>query len=199
MSLSRKLFRPKPGQVPARFAAFRLNGTINYRGDVMFLDTTAPTSQGASGVVDGLTMTDKMDFLYVKSASVATGAATSPHFAVVGAIEGRTVGDRNTTTALDDDGVVIVQVAGVHQAVWMTSTAGAADGLAFANSANTLGSAIAGVGLDVAATVANLAAGLGNSAFVVGVILEANTVTATRGTVTTANYNPIWIRCGDVI
>lgn len=198
MSMSRKLFRPKPGQNPARFAAYRLNGTVNYRGDVVFLDTTAPTSQGASGVVDGLTMTDKQDFIYVKSAQVATNA-TTPHFAVVGVIEGKTIGDRNTTTALDDDGVVIVQVAGVHTGVWMTSTAGVADGLALANSNSTLGSAIAAVGIDVAATAANLAAGLANAVQLVGVILEANTVTATRGTVTTANYNPVYIRCGDVI
>ena len=195
--MSRKLFRPKPGQTPARFQAFRLNGAVNYRGDVVFLDTTAPTSQGASGVVDGLTMTDKQDFFYVKSASVATNAA-SPQCAVVGVIEGRTVGDRNTTTALDDDGVVIVQVAGVHAQTWVTSTSGAADGLVFANSANSLGSGVIGVGIDIAATAANLAAGLSNLTQVVGVILEANTVTATRGTVTTANYNPVWIRCGDV-
>ena len=194
----RKIFRPKPGQVPGRFQAYRLNGAANYRGDVVFLDTTAPTIQGASGVVDGLTMTDKQDFFYVKSASIATGAVTTPNFAVAGVIEGRSVGDRNTTTALDDDGIVIVQVAGVHPQVWTTSNAGAVDGLLFANSANTLGSGVVGVGLDVATAAANLAAGLSNSAFVVGVILEANTVTAARGGVTTANYNPIWIRCGDV-
>lgn len=192
MSMSRKLFRPKPGSVPARFAAFRLNGTANYRGDVVFIDTTAPTSQGASGVVDGLTMTAAQDFIFVKSASVANGA-TITQGAVAGVIEGRSIGDRNTTTALDDDGVVIVQVAGVHTAVWMSATTGIADWIALADSANTLGAArpIVGVGVTTDAAIF--------STFLLGVILGTNATTGTRAAVTTTSFCPVWIRCGDVV
>ncbi len=188
----KKLFRPQPGQVPARFAAFRLNGTANYRGDTVIIDTTAPTSQGATGVLDGKTMTAGQDFLYVKSASIANGA-TINQFQAAGIIEGKSIGDRNTTTALDDDGVVIVQVAGVHTAAWMSATTGIADWIALADSASTLGAArpIVGVGVTTDAGIFG--------SFMVGIILGSNATTGTRGTVTTTSFCPIWVRCGDVI
>lgn len=190
--MMRKLFRPRPGQVPQRFSAFRLNGTVNYRGDVVVIDSTAPTSQGASGVVDGLTMTAAKDYIYVKSASIAN-EATIGQAAVAGVIEGRTVGDRVTSVALDDDGIVIVQVAGVHEAVWMSATTGIADWIALADSASTLGAARPIVGVGVSTL------GGAQLSFLVGVILATNATTGTRGTVTTTSFCPVWIRCGDVI
>ena len=190
MSMSRKLFRPQAGQTPGRFAAFRMNGTLSYRGDVVFLDTTAPATQGqTAGVLDGKTLGTN-DFLYVKIDSRLV-EATIGQGQVAGVVEGLSVGDRNTTTAIPDDGVVIVQVAGVHQQVWMTATTGIADWVALADSTSTLGMARPLVGVGVSTL------GGAQSMFLVGSIL-AGTASASRGTTTTVG-NPVWVSCGDVV
>ncbi len=192
MSISRRLFRPMVGQTHGRFAAFRMNGTLAYRGDTVFIDTTAPASQGqTAGILDGKTMGTN-DFLYVKIAQVANDA-TITQGAVAGVVEGRAVGDRNTTTALDDDGVVIVQVAGVHSQVWMSATTGIADWIALGDSNSTLGAArpLVGAGLSTL--------GGAEALQLVGVILATNVTTGTRATVTTTSYCPVWVRCGDVV
>jgi hypothetical protein len=191
MSMSRKLFIPKAGQVHGRFAAFRLSGTANYRGDCVFLDTTAPASQGASGVLAGETLGTN-DFLYVKSAQVANGA-TTPHAAVVGLIEGKAVGDRNTSTALTDDGVVVVQVAGVHTDCWQSATTATAGWVALADANSTLGAVrpIIGVGITTDAAIF--------AQYMVGVCLTDRATTGTRGTATTTDKVTLWIRCGDVV
>lgn len=190
MSMSRKIFRPMAGQTHGRFAAFRMNGTLSYRGDTVFLDTTAPASQGqTAGVLDGKTLGTN-DFLYVKIANVANGA-TITQAQVAGVVEGLSVGDRNTTTAIPDDGVVIVQVAGVHQQVWMNATTGIADWIALADSGSTLGLArpIVGVGVTTDAAIFGT--------MLVGVIMGA-TASASRGTTATVG-NQVWVRCGDVV
>ena len=192
MSMARKLFRPGQGQVPARFAAFRLNGTAAYRGDVVMLDTTAPGSQGASGVVDGKTL-GANDFIYVVSTTLPANEATIGQGAVAGVIEGKGVGDRNTTTALTDDGIVIVQVAGVHEQVWMSANTGVAQWLALADSTSTLGAARPIVGVGVTTL------GGAQLSYLVGVILGTNATTGARAAVTNANFCPVWIRCGDVV
>lgn len=192
MSMSRKLFRPQQGQTHGRFAAFRMNGTLAYRGDVVFLDTTAPASQGQSaGVLDGKTLGTN-DFIYVKIASVANDA-TIAQGAVAGVVEGVSIGDRNTTTAIADDGIVIVQVAGPHQQVWMSATTGIPDWIALADSGNTLGAArpLVGAGLSTL--------GGAEALQLVGPILTSNVTTGTRATVTTTSYCAVWVRCGDVV
>jgi hypothetical protein len=167
-----------------------MNGTLSYRGDVVFLDTTAPASQGqTAGVLDGKTLgTD--DFMYVKIDNRAT-EATIGQGAVAGVVEGLAIGDRNTTTAIPDDGVVIVQVAGVHKQVWMTATTGIADWIALGDSGSTLGMARPIVGVGVTTL------GGPQSMYMVGVIL-GGTASASRGTVATVG-NQVWVRCGDVV
>lgn len=188
--MMRRLFLPKAGQTWGRFMAARLNGSTNYRGDVVFIDTTAPASQGSSGVVAGETL-GANDFIFVKSAQVANGA-TTPHAAVVGLIEGRKVGDRVSSVALDDDGVVIVQVAGVHTDCWQSATTATAGWIALADSNSTLGAArpIVGVGVTTDAAIF--------SQYVVGVCLTDRATNGTRGTSTTTDRVTLWIRCGDV-
>lgn len=192
MSMSRKFFRPMAGQTHGRFAAFRMNGTLAYRGDTVFIDTLAPASQGqTAGVLDGKTLGTN-DFMYVKIAQVAN-AATITQGAVAGVVEGLSVGDRNTTTAIPDDGVVIVQVAGVHQQVWMSATTGIADWVALADSNSTLGAARPLVG------AAKTTDGAAQAMQLVGPILTSNVTTGTRAAVTTTNYCAVWVRCGDVV
>lgn len=191
MSMSRKIHRPVAGQTHGRFAAFRMNGSLSYRGDIVFLDSTAPASQGSSGVLDGKTL-GTTDFMYVKIAQVATDA-TTPHYAVAGVVEGLHVGDRNTTTAIADDGVVIVQVAGVHGQVWMADTSATADYVLLADGNSTLGGGRALVG------VGKSTLGAPEAAFLVGVCLTANATTGTRAAVTNTNWCAAWIRNGDVV
>lgn len=193
MSISRKLFRPMAGQTHGRFAAFRMNGTLSYRGDTVFLDTTANATQGqTAGVLDGATL-GLNDFMYVQIAQVATTGATIGHYKVAGVVEGLRVGDRNTTTAIPDDGVVIVQVAGVHQQTWMSVTTGVADWIAVANSNNTLGAALPLVGLGVSTDDMRI------SSHLLGVIMGPNVATGTRAAVTTTSHCPVWVRCGDLV
>jgi len=192
MSMSRKFFRPMAGQTHGRFAAFRMNGTLSYRGDTVFIDTTAPASQGqTAGVLDGKTLGTN-DFMYVNIQNIANDA-TTPHCHVAGVVEGLSVGDRNTTTAIPDDGVVIVQVAGVHQQAWMSATTGTAGWVAVADSGNTLGAARALVGIGKSTL------GPPELALLVGVLLTDNVATGTRAAVTTTSYSAVWVRCGDVV
>ena len=192
MSMGRKIFRPMAGQTHGRFAAFRMNGTLSYRGDVVHIDTTAPASQGqTAGVLDGQTL-GTTDFLYVIGNQSHATNATIAGYSVAGVIEGKTVGDRNTTTALAEDGVVIVQVAGVHSQVWMSATDGVAGWIALADSANTFGQARAASIISVTASLTAV-----DHAFVVGHILTG-TASASRGTTATVG-NAVWIRCGDVV
>lgn len=190
MSMSRKLFIPKAGQTHARYAAFRINGSLNYRGDCVVIDTTAPASQGASGVVAGETL-GANDFIYVIQTDIATDA-TGPACNAVGFIEGLRVGDRNTTTALPNDGVIIVQVAGVfsnHAAVTVATDAVVGD-LLLVNGASTDGAALP------AAAIANSHAE--TAGYLAGIVLTTG-ATYTRGTVTTAPGCTAWVRCGAMV
>jgi len=192
MSMSRKLFRPMAGQTHGRFAAFRMNGTLSYRGDTVFIDKTAPATQGqTAGVLDGKTL-GTQDFLYVNIQNIGNDA-TTPHCHVAGVVEGLSIGDRNTTTAIPDDGVVIVQVAGVHTQTWTTTTDATAGWVAVGDSGSTLGGARALVGIGKSTL------GPPELALLVGVVLTDTVTTGTRAAVTTTPYSAVWVRCGDVV
>lgn len=121
----RQIFRPAVGQAHAKYVAAYLNNTnasgvtASYRGDVVVWDTTAPTSQGASGVLDGQTL-GATDFIYVTPTTTATDRLPA------GYLEGRTVGDTVTSVPLVDDTLIVVQIAGLFRNHAWVLNAGAA-------------------------------------------------------------------------
>jgi hypothetical protein len=175
MSMMHKLFRPRPGHRPQRFCAAFVNGTTSYRGDVAVWDTTAPTSQGASGVLEGRTLRAN-DFIYV---TIAPATASNSYGRLAGVYEGTTIGDTDTVNNLADDACVIVQTWGVHDTV-RTVDATVATG-ALLTMSTTAGAAADGAS-------STLEGGM------VGVALTEDT-TYTRGTATTENKVTGFIRC----
>jgi len=188
MSMIRSIFRPGKGQVPQKFIrAFWNAATAGYRGDTCMIDTTAPTSQGASGVLEGKTLgTD--DFIYV---TITATTIAGSHNRVVGVIEGPTLGSKDTATAIPDDSCVIVQTWGVHDNVRTNPTTGAAGSIL------SVGTVAGALEVTVAADVATLILGTDaviHQGNIVGVALNAS-ATYTRGTVTDEDNVTAFIRC----
>lgn len=171
---ARRIFRPGKGAVAGLFSPFRVNGTAVYRGDFVVWDTTAPTSQGSSGVLDGQTLgTD--DFIFCRTVdTVANGLGLG-----AGVVEGRSMGDRDSATALSDDGIAIVQVYGVHATVQTVDDTVAAGALLTAGT-------VAGAMADGASATDDMA--------VWAVALTADRQ-YTRGTVATMNAVVGLVRC----
>ena len=172
MSMLRKIFKPGAGQVHQRFIVAYLNGASNYRGDLVIWDTTAPTSQGASGVLRGETLGSN-DFIFVKSDDTANNKVGLQ----AGIIEGKAVGDRDTVNALANDDICVVQTYGVHTQIFCLDDTVAAGAIL------TTESTEAGSVADVAVTTVvgtDSTQGVGT---LVGVALAADT-TFTRGTAT---------------
>lgn len=175
MSMMRKIFRPGAGQVPQRFIAAFVNATTSFRGDVAIWDTTAPTSQGSSGVLEGKTL-GTSDFIFV---TIAPATASNSYGLLAGVYEGNTIGSKDTVNNFANDSCVIVQTWGVHDNV------GCVDDTVAAGALLTM-STVAGQCTDAASST--LVGGL------VGVALTADS-TYTRGTVTTANKVTAFVRC----
>lgn len=189
--MARKFFIPKAGQTHARYAAFRLNSTLAYRGDVCWLDTLAPASQGpaSDGVLAGETL-GANDFIYAKTCVAVATTATTPLYHGLGFIEGLRIGDRDTTTLLPNDGVIIVQVAGVFKDHAAVTAAPAVGDVLKWNGNSTLGCALSAT--IITATLAS------QNAFIVGVALTTG-ATYVRAAVTNAAGCTAWVRCGDVV
>ena len=184
MSMVRSLFRPGKGQKVSRYIQAFINGAAAYHGDFVVWDTTAPTTQGTSGVVDGKTLGTN-DYVYVvQSTAIATGTNRG-----AGLIEGRTIGDRNTTTALTDDQLVIVQTYGVFDDNCFLSASSTTRGdILFASST------VAGQLIVSAAVTATDSTNDRNNEWMVGFTLGP-TATYTRAAVTNANGATVFIRC----
>jgi len=175
MSMMRKLFRPGKGAVPQRFIAAFVNATTSFRGDLAVWDTTAPTDQGSSGVLEGKTL-GANDFFFV---TICPATASNSYGLLAGVCEGTHIGDTNTVSNFPDDSLVIVQTWGVHDTVRTADDTVAAGALLIA-------STTAGACADAASST--LEGGLA------GVALTVDT-TYTRGTVTTANKVTGFVRC----
>lgn len=181
--MMRKIFRPGAGQVPQRFIAAYNNGTLAYRGDTMIWDTTAPASQGSSGVLAGQTL-GASDFIFV-----TYNPATSTAYGLqAGIAEGLFVGDKNVSTALPNDGIIIVQTYGIHQHTNTDATSAAGDKLVISGNATFTGMAHV-----IAATATINASDLGTQ--LVGISMTAAAATGTRGTVTTNAQCVAFVRC----
>ena len=177
MTMMRKLFRPAAGQRHAAYVAAYVNGSTIYRGDLVAWDTTAPASQGSSGVLAGQTL-GANDFLFVAAPPTTCGIQA-------GIVEGNYVSDRVQATALTNDTVIVIQTWGVHDNVWCDATGAAGSNLTVA--------ATTGESTLVAAwakTVTNIA-----DAALVGVVLTASATTHTRGTVATEEGCCAFVRC----
>lgn len=183
MSMMRKLFRPGKGQVPQRFIAAFVNATTSYRGDVAVWDTTAPTSQGATGVVDGQTL-GANDFIFV---TICPATAVNSFGLLAGVYEGTHVGDRSSVTNFADDSLAIVQTWGVHENVRTVDDTVAAGALLYV-------STTAGACADVAAADIDSTDSTYSATGLVGVSLTADT-TYTRGTDTGAYCVTGFVRC----
>lgn len=175
MSMMHKLFRPGKGAVPQRFIAAFVNATTSYRGDVAVWDTTAPTSQGASGVLEGKTL-GASDFVFV---TIAPATASNSYGLLAGVYEGTTIGDKDTVNNFPNDSLAIVQTWGVHD------TVGCVDDTVAVGAVLTM-STVAGQCADGASST--LEGGL------VGVALTEDS-TYTRAAVTTANKVTGFVRC----
>jgi len=183
----RKIFKPGKGQVPARFVAAYVNGSAVYRGDLVCWDITAPTDQGASGVLAGETLGTN-DYIFV---ILPPNAAAAAQGLQAGVIEGTHVGDRRlgtTANVMLNDKIAIVQTWGVHENVWVDSGSTV--------SGNLLGTgATSGECTMLLATDANGAdstIGVGN---LVGFALSDDATTHYRASATTEQGCVAFIRC----
>lgn len=183
MSMMRKIFRPGQGAVHKRFAAAFVNATTSYRGDIAVWDTTPPTDQGASGVLEGKTL-GANDFIYV---TIAPATAANSIGILAGVYEGKAVGDRDTVNFFPDNSLAIVQTWGIHDSVYMVDDTVAAGALIYM-------STTAGAGQDVAAsTVIGTDSVNGGALGMVGVAMTADAL-YTRGTTSVSNVCG-FIRC----
>lgn len=173
MSMMRKIFRPGQGSVVKRFTAAFVNATTSYRGDVAVWDTTAPTDQGSSGVLEGRTLGTK-DFVFV---TICPATAVNSFGILAGVYEGKGVGDTDTVNNFADDSLAIVQTWGVHDNVHSDDTTAAG--------AMLYVSTIAGQVADVAATDVDATDSVYSALGFVGVALTADAA-YTRGTDTKA-------------
>lgn len=184
MSIIRSLFRPAPGQVYARFIQAFCNGSTVYRGDCVVWDTTAPTSQGTSGKIDGKTIAAD-DFLFV-----APCAATAGFGLQAGIVEGKTLHNRDTTTAMDNDGIVIVQTAGIFKThCQVDATTAAAGGPLVVGGTTTFSGQLTIA--DATATTSNTLRG---NIAVAAMSLIATGATYSRGTVSQQGVTAL-VRC----
>jgi hypothetical protein len=175
MSMMRQIFRPGAGQTPKRFVAAFVNATTSFRGDVAVWDTTAPTDQGSSGLLEGKTL-GANDFIFV---TIAPATASNSYGLLAGVYEGTTVGDTDTVNNLSNDAVAIVQTWGVHDTV------------------RTVDDTVAiGAVLTMSTTAGACADGASSTleGGLVGVAMTVDT-TYTRGTVTTENKVTGFVRC----
>lgn len=114
MPMSRKLFRPGAGSVLAKYTAAIADAAI-YPGDWVQLSTTAPGSQGVSGVVGGKTL-GTAD--YVECTGLLTTALGCGSLAL-GVVMGRSIGavanwTSVTANVLADQDLCIIQSWGIH-------------------------------------------------------------------------------------
>ena len=164
MSMMRKIFRPGAGAVHKRFVAAFVNATTSYRGDAAIWDSTPPTDQGASGVLEGKTL-GANDFIYV---TICPATIANSHGLHAGVYEGKSIGDTDTVNNLLDDSLAIVQTWGIHDTV------------------RTVDDTVAAKALLIASTTAGALADAATSTLegqMVGVAMTADT-TYTRGTAT---------------
>ena len=128
MSMSRKIFRPGAGQTHQNFiVAFAEVAT--YPNDLVGLSTTAPASQGSSGVLEGKTLGD-YDYIY---ADLMDTNATDGAFSVgtqLGVCVGKSinaVSDR--TNVINDvvaaDTLMVIQNWGITRLVYCDATVAA--------------------------------------------------------------------------
>ena len=185
MSMMRKLFKPGKGQNVAQFTAAYVNGTGVYRGDLVCWDITAPTSQGASGVLAGETL-NANDFIFVilPPSTDAEGSAGCQ----AGIVEGTTVGFRDGTTAMTNDRIAIVQTYGVHHNVWVDSTDATAGALL--GTGATTGESTFLAPTDAIGTDSTIGAGV-----VHGFALTADAATHIRATETTEEGVTGFVKC----
>lgn len=181
MGMIRKLFRPGAGQKSQHYTAAFVNGTAVYRGDFVVWDTTAPTSQGSSGVLEGKTL-GANDFIFVtqSTSTLACGVGA-------GVVEGKSIGNRDTATAMTNDNIAIIQNWGVFDTHCQVSTATAVGDVLLSYS-TVAGELIGTVALAVAATNGH------NGGYLQGFALTTD-ADYTRGTVTTINGVTAFIRC----
>ena len=179
----RKIFKPGKGSMPARFSAWFTNGAC-YRGDLMLLDATAPTDQGASGVLRGETLGTK-DFIFATNTE-ATAANRAGR--QLGVCEGNTVGSKDTVNAVADDAIAIVQTYGVHDNVRVAATD---------NSAEDIITTLSTVPGECAVVAPATVDGTDDVTLAshVGLVLLGGDTTYTRGTVGSISYSVGFVRC----
>lgn len=185
MSMMRKLFRPRggtQGALPQRFTSAFVNGTAVYKGDLVHYDTTAPTDQGASGVLEGVTLLANDFGIFVRHAAATTEAGLQ-----AGIVDGTSIGDPSAnTSALTNDTLAIIQTWGVRQKCWVDSTDTAAGSKL--TCAATTGECTYLAAYAVTAT--NVADGA-----LVGVAMTTDTADFVRGTATAEEQATVFIRC----
>ena len=180
--LSGSLFRPGRGQRVARYVAAYVNGTAVQRGDFVIWDTTAPTSQGSSGVLAGQTLLAN-DFIFVTHSTLATLSVGKQ----AGLVEGTRLQDRDTVVALANDSIAIVQTWGVFETHCQVDDTSVTAGDLLLCSSTVAGELVA---IAAHATTSTVTA----DGYVVGIALTADAV-YTRGTVTTEDGCTAFIRC----
>jgi hypothetical protein len=174
--MNRRIFMPGKGARPARYTAALCTNTDVYRGDLVIWDHEAtPTAI----TWEGQTLT-ALDMVFVDTDATAADKIGS----CAGLIEGKRVGDLDTTTAIASattGAVAIVQTWGVF-----ASHANTEDATVVAGALLLSTSTIAGEMVD--ATTAT------DDGTIVGVALSAD-ATYTRGTVTTNTGVTAFVRC----
>ena len=181
MSMMRKLFRPGKGSTVARYTAAFCNGATTYRSDVAMWDTTAPTDQGSSGVLEGKTL-GTSDYVFVK---ISSATAITNFGLLAGVFEGTHIGQTSSTVSFLDDSLVIVQTHGPGR-VYCDATV-AAPAVLFAQTT-------AGAVADVAASDLDATNSTYSSLGVVGVALDAAVTDYTR-LASTVQGVTAFIRC----
>lgn len=186
MTMMHKLFRPGKGSVHARFTTAFVNGTAVYPGDVVCWDTTAPASQGASGVVDGKTL-GATDFVFVQLPPAAALAAAGLQ---AGIVQGKTNGLARGpgATAMTNDNLAIIQTWGVCPDVYAVTSTDSAAGIICSVAATT------GAVTQALATAAE-ATTVAGAVNMVGFGLNAEATDHTRATVATEPGLDVFVRC----
>lgn len=186
--MTRSVFRPGKGATTSKFIAAYCNGTAVYRGDFVVWDTTAPTSQGSSGVVNGETL-GATDFIYVTTSTTTAGSIGKGAGVVEGGgAIGTGIGNRNTTTAVGDDKIAICMTYGVFSTHCQCDTATAAGDLLLA------ASTVAGQLIDSAAPTSAVLTNSANDGAIAAFVMVTD-ATYTRATVTTTKGCTAFIRC----
>jgi hypothetical protein len=182
MSMMRKLFRPGKGQVPQRFTSAFVNGTAVYPGDLVCWDITAPTDQGASGVLEGKTL-GSTDYIFVILPPAAAAAAAGLQ---AGLVRGDSIEFGSPATAQTNDKLAVIQTWGVAATAWVDSTDTAAGNLL--GTGATTGEWTRLLATDAIGTDSTI-----GESVVCGFALAADSA-VTRAT-TSEEYAPIFVRC----